>query len=98
MDTPELNRIDERGLPSYSPHIERQITNVFLNGLEPSPEMEQTIDRWIWTRAKACRERNATRPPGERKAPRLPGWRQETGKSKKRKSHRNGSKKSTKSV
>ena len=86
MDTPKLNRIDERGLPTYEPHIEKQITNVFFDGLEPSPEMGQLIDNWVWTRARAQREISEKRPRTERKQPRLPGWRKGSETSKKRKS------------
>ena len=35
MDTPKLIRTDERGLPTYEPHIEKQITNIFFDGMEP---------------------------------------------------------------
>lgn len=78
MDTPKLNRIDEQGLPTYEPHIEKQITAIFYEGMEPSAEMEQLIDNWVWTRARAEREMSEKMPRTERKQPRLPGWRLQT--------------------
>ena len=83
MDTPKLNRVDERGLPTYEPHIEKQITATFFNGMEPSPEMQSLMEEWVWTRARAQREISEKRPRIERKQTRLAGWK---ATSKKRKS------------
>ena len=78
MDTPKLIRTDERGLPTYEPHIEKQITNIFFDGMEPSPEMEQLIDPWLKARAKVIRDRNDETDVKRRNNTRLIGWKKDS--------------------